>query len=358
MALAPHVPSALLWLATATSVVSSLAFLGYLLVPALLGAPGRSQLTALYLVGLLGLAAAELCQVLGIHVLIGQWLAGTNTTKQFRELLVLLLCLIPYVVVAIFLVTLIVYVRTRAQDPASQRTKAAGQKLQERGLDTLVAEGSEVTGTQANAAAAQARPTLQDAVRRVIGPATARSVSSSTQAVLALSLGALLLSTVVSVGVVVPAHVLAPLQSAAAGGPTGTTTLLPSTITSVSKITSLQTQTVIISGSGFGTQAPFNGDLPCIEISDQTAGWNAGHADPSAGPGTDTGASCSTPLGGLDLITIQVSSWNDTAITFTGFTGQYGSLSWVLSPGDQVRIQVWNAQTGAGPAAYTTTVQA
>ncbi|WP_284982340.1 hypothetical protein [Arthrobacter sp. efr-133-TYG-118] len=129
------------------------------------------------------------------------------------------------------------------------------------------------------------------------------------------------------------------------------------TITSVSKVSPSQTQTVIISGSGFGNQAPFNGDFPCIEVSDLTAGWNAGHGDPSYAPGTDTGASCGTAQeSAVDLVTIRVTSWTDTAFTIAGFTGQYGN-PYVLTSGDQVRFRVWNAQTGAGPASYTTTVQ-
>lgn len=148
---------------------------------------------------------------------------------------------------------------------------------------------------------------------------------------------------------------ISPTESPSA---TATTKVPPITITSVSTVTHLQTQTILISGSGFGTQAPFNGDLPCIEISDLTAGWSAGHADPANAPGTGTGASCSMPKSAtVDLVTIQVSSWNDTAITITGFTGYYVS-PYVLTPGNRVRIQVWNAQTGAGPASYTTTVQA
>lgn len=128
------------------------------------------------------------------------------------------------------------------------------------------------------------------------------------------------------------------------------------TITSVSTVQPLAAQNIVISGSGFGTQAPFNGDLGCIEVSDLTANWNAGHYDLAPTPPGNGGA-CSAPQGGgADYVTIQVSSWTDTAITIAGFTGSYGSNNWILNPGDKVDFIVWNAQSGSGPNSYLTTV--
>jgi len=44
---------------------------------------------------------------------------------------------------------------------------------------------------------------------------------------------------------------------------------------------SQQTQTITISGSDFGTQAPYTGDSNYIELIDTSAGgWDAGHSGP------------------------------------------------------------------------------
>src|SRR5262249_2262632 len=95
------------------------------------------------------------------------------------------------------------------------------------------------------------------------------------------------------------------------GYPPATFTQVPPiTLSSLTPLPTLQTQTIVVSGSGFGTHVPFNGDLPCIEITDLTAGWSAGHGDPAYAPGTDTGAACSTAQSSaVDLVTIRVSSW-------------------------------------------------
>jgi hypothetical protein len=119
-------------------------------------------------------------------------------------------------------------------------------------------------------------------------------------------------------------------------------------ITSVSSISPTPTQTITITGTGFGTLSPFNGDSPYIRISDVTREWNAG----------------STRDPGSDLVTLDVTSWTDTQITVAGFTGDYGAppysvpYNWTLNDGDTVDIQIWNAQTGAGPAQFNAVVGA
>jgi protein involved in polysaccharide export with SLBB domain len=113
--------------------------------------------------------------------------------------------------------------------------------------------------------------------------------------------------------------------------------LAPPTITSVSPIAPQQTQTITISGSGFGTQSAYNGDSNYILFADPAGipPWYAGNA--------------SNP------VTLSVSSWSDTQIVITGFTGQYGTDGMCISPGDQLYIKVWNTQTGNGPAYYPIT---
>jgi len=51
-----------------------------------------------------------------------------------------------------------------------------------------------------------------------------------------------------------------------------------------------------------------------------------------------------------------VQSWTDTDITVKGFNGSYGQNGWLLNPGDEIEIAVWNPQSGVGPAVYHTRV--
>ena len=116
-------------------------------------------------------------------------------------------------------------------------------------------------------------------------------------------------------------------------------------ISSVSQILAQQAQTITITGSGFGTQAPYSGDSLYIAIFDVTVGnWSAGYAGPCF-----QGA-CNDGVG------LVVTSWTDTQIVLGGFTGEWGANNWKLNNGDQVRIYVWSAPSGNGPASFTTTV--
>jgi hypothetical protein len=127
-------------------------------------------------------------------------------------------------------------------------------------------------------------------------------------------------------------------------------------ITFISPIHAAQSQAVNISGVGFGSQMPFVGDLPCIQIVDMTKGWAAGHIDPLNGP-SGSGAACSAVQGPVgDYVTVKVLSWTDSTIQIGGFSGSYDSSGWFLSPGDRVSVEVWNAQSGAGPVAWTVAV--
>jgi hypothetical protein len=111
-------------------------------------------------------------------------------------------------------------------------------------------------------------------------------------------------------------------------------------ISSVGSFTATGTQTVQISGSCFGTGNTSSGaDTPYLRITDVTANWNA----------------CWTGDPGTDSITCSVSSWTNNEITFTGFNGGYGTGTWVVNSGDVIEIQVWNAQSGKGPATYEVT---
>jgi len=105
-------------------------------------------------------------------------------------------------------------------------------------------------------------------------------------------------------------------------------------ITSISPLTVRANQTIIIKGQGFGTHSPSAGETTqFLLISDETAKWTAGRAGQNA-----------------DSVWLNVSRWTDTEIEVTGFAGAYGSDNRKLNAGDQIKFEVWNAQTGAGPA--------
>jgi hypothetical protein len=90
-----------------------------------------------------------------------------------------------------------------------------------------------------------------------------------------------------------------------------------------------------IVGSCFGTRNTSSGaDTAYFRISDLTAGWNA----------------CWTGDPGTDHVTCDVPSWTNRSIIFNGFTGDYGRNHWVITNGDRIEVQVWNRQSGHGPA--------
>lgn len=116
-------------------------------------------------------------------------------------------------------------------------------------------------------------------------------------------------------------------------------------IMSVSPIGLRAFQTIVIHGSGFGTQPPYDGDSPFIMVSDLTRNWRAGcRSRPECGPGDNR-------------VTLRVSNWSDTEVRLDGFTGTYARMGPnFFNLGDRAEVWVWNAQNGAGPATYEMTV--
>lgn len=113
------------------------------------------------------------------------------------------------------------------------------------------------------------------------------------------------------------------------------------TISSVSTVGAAQTQQITISGSGFGSMSPYDGDSCCIEFNDTSDGdWAAGYI--KSGVANDT-------------VTLNVTSWTNSQIIITGFTGAYGGV-YVLHQGDQFKFTVWNPTSGIS-AQYSGQVQ-
>jgi hypothetical protein len=117
-------------------------------------------------------------------------------------------------------------------------------------------------------------------------------------------------------------------------------------------------QTITLTGSGFGTHAPYTGNSSDIVFADCTGslgiGFSAGFA------GTNPGLpSCGIPPGGgvNDVYALIVNSWSDMQIILGGIN--YNGASSVfgrLVNGDTVEVLVFNPQTGAGPGDITCTV--
>ena len=125
--------------------------------------------------------------------------------------------------------------------------------------------------------------------------------------------------------------------------------LTPPRITSVTPVYPRADQTFTIKGQGFGTQ-PTDQDSDYLDISNDTVSWIARRATATQGE-----LAFPTP-GGFQPITLQVGRWTPNEIEVTGFGGAYGRDHWALNGGDQIKIEVWNPQTGAGPATYALTV--
>ena len=107
------------------------------------------------------------------------------------------------------------------------------------------------------------------------------------------------------------------------------------TITAVGPFEATGTQTNVIDGSCFGTgNTTSAADTAYFEISDLTTGW----------------AACWTSGGGADTVTCNISRWTDNYIIWSGYTGDYGQDGFVVNNGDIIEIQVWNPQSGDGPA--------
>jgi hypothetical protein len=141
----------------------------------------------LYGAGVAGLALAEACQILGVVTLIILWFTGHNRNKKPREILVLLLSLIPFMVIIVFLVTFIVYLNARRQRASVERRKELVEEMKEEAVDTFVHYSANVTSNVASALHSQKAPRasgVERAVSRVVGPATGKTVAEHANTVL------------------------------------------------------------------------------------------------------------------------------------------------------------------------------
>jgi len=115
------------------------------------------------------------------------------------------------------------------------------------------------------------------------------------------------------------------------------------TITSVSAISTLQLQTIVISGSGFGTQSPYTGNSAYIALFDLTnCCWQAGNVGSLEGAFEN------------DSVTLIVESWTDSQIVLGGFSGSFGQNSFGETPSGSFNLRVGDQEqikgNSSGPA--------
>jgi hypothetical protein len=91
-----------------------------------------------------------------------------------------------------------------------------------------------------------------------------------------------------------------------------------------------------ILGTGLGVHTPYDADTTFLRINDLSQNWVAGYVFSY----------------GFSSVTLAVSNWNDTGIAMDHYSGVYGQYPQIAYPGDSIQIEVWNPQTGAGPATY------
>jgi hypothetical protein len=331
-------------LAAATSVLSTLAFIGYLVIPAIT-TQSRTHYTFLYGTGITGLVIAEVCQILGVVLLMVQWLSRSTIRKSPRELLILLASLIPYVVAVICLITLIDYLRARRHDPTSERTKQAAKEVKERAVDTFIDAGANVASSAASSAASMpvsvplsSHHTMQDAVSRVVGPSTGKRISDSPHVLVAFTAVALIASAVTTAGVVMPANGLAPLQAAQTADLAGTWTFTysntyancfnppslaacdPSSGTvSIPIQQTGTTLTITVAGGPLQTTATFRGTL-------------SGDRFTAAFSMYDIGALCSGQMNGTVVSSTQLRGTMSVSCTESGVSAG-GRFDWTATPG-------------------------
>ena len=114
-------------------------------------------------------------------------------------------------------------------------------------------------------------------------------------------------------------------------------------ISSVTPILPQASQRIVIRGRGFGLHVPYaRTDSPYLAIWNETAHWSAGRMIPQ----------------NSDEVMLDVEGWTDTEIVVSGFSGDYGHTGWKLTSGDDLKVAVWNPQSGVGPALYRIRVSA
>jgi hypothetical protein len=142
----------------------------------------------------------------------------------------------------------------------------------------------------------------------------------------------------------------------------------------VSTFKAVKAPDVTITGTCFGTGGAYSGDSPHFRITDLGPhGTLAEMAKSAARMPVNVWHACAkVPIFGAgytpDNVTCKVPAWTGTSVRFYSFGSVYGkayhvivgggvevTAYWRVKPGDKIAVQVWNANTMAGPSVYLVT---
>ena len=131
-------------------------------------------------------------------------------------------------------------------------------------------------------------------------------------------------------------------------------------ITSMSSMTPGAGSQLTLGGSCFGTGGTFtDADSSYLRLSIFPKGTTVAQMSAVMGGRAPVGLAwwnaCSNRsdrIGGPNTVTCTVSQWTNTRLTLHTLNGGYGDSesAWYVYKGSAVAVQVWNVQTGAGPA--------
>ena len=427
-----RVMSIILLLSTGFSVLSVLAFGAYILLR-LFTATSHELLQQLLTIGFYIAAIAQGLQFLAVAAVLVTWMVTKTLPKTRREMVVLVLSLIPFVPVLILLVVIFMYFRARILN-LSPETRREIVEMQQGGAIDVAQQFSNTYAQNLGAVTRQPPPApmpiappthAQQAIKAVIGPVTADSLSRApvallstavVVAVVSLSAGITVGSNVVTfpppqvsgyyvgtafnithqqtskltinlqqhttslagyltyatffgtgvfegsidstgnvsfhsndanqleyIGVIQATGELTGTYALHDQSQKGTFTLQRSPtcapqVSTVSPVLTVPDQTITIQGTCFGTHAPVNkndtqyfGIKMRYQTTTNSSVWNA----------------CYTNDNPADSVTCTVTSWTDTTIVFSGFSGAYGG-GWSVNKGDLMLFEVWNPQSNQG----------
>lgn len=205
----PRLFSRLLVGATIASIFSVIVFITYVLIGVFAGAHAQSQAMFLYTSGIVGLIVAEVRQILSIVTLVVQWVASKKLDKKPREIAVLILSLIPFMVIVVLLATVVVYLNERRKQVRPERRKELEEEAKEVGIDTLIDAGTNSLSSMASngpSVTTATKPVLSlrqmqtlHAIHRVVGPTAATNVAGLPNGLLPL-VSVALVATVLTTG--------------------------------------------------------------------------------------------------------------------------------------------------------------
>jgi hypothetical protein len=95
---------------------------------------------------------------------------------------------------------------------------------------------------------------------------------------------------------------------------------------------------ITVNGSGFGAAPPGipgKGDTPCFQFTHLSGAWHAGYVG----------------NGQTDTVGLNYTSWTDTQIVISGFTGNFITGGFVVAPGDVLSVTLWDGKPNDIPLA-------